>query len=86
MSEIPASQQAVPEIPEFAFDPDNPWAQTFQMGLKRANLEDRTVYEVGVGAGINVAYMLKTCGARRVYGRDLDPRLVELAERNLFNM
>lgn len=86
MSEVPASEQATPEAPEFAFDPEDPWTQTFQLGLKRANLEGRNVYEVGVGTGINVAYMLRSCGAARVYGSDLDPRLVELAKRNLLNL
>lgn len=86
MSEVPASEQAMPEAPEFAFDPEDPWTQTFQLGLKHANLEGRNVYEVGVGTGINVAYMLRSCGAARVYGSDLDPRLVELAQRNLLNL
>jgi hypothetical protein len=77
------SNPARPEAPDFAFDPDDPWTQTFQTGLKRANLTGKTVYEVGVGTGTNVAFILEECGAKRVYGSDLDPRLVELAERNI---
>ncbi|MEG3619078.1 methyltransferase domain-containing protein [Magnetovibrio sp. PR-2] len=78
-----SEENATPEAPEFAFDPDDPWTQTFQMGLKQANLEGKSVYEVGVGTGINVAYMLRSCGAETVFGSDLDPRLIKLAERNL---
>ncbi|WP_033070178.1 methyltransferase domain-containing protein [Thalassospira australica] len=72
-----------PETPDFAFDPEDPWTQTFQEGLARADLRGKTVYEVGVGTGINVAFILRNCGAARVYGSDLDPRLVVLAESNL---
>ena len=79
-------QKAAPEAPDFAFDPEDPWTQTFQMGLKRANLVGKTVYEVGVGTGINVAFILRTCGVACVYGSDLDPRLIELAERNLLSL
>ncbi|GKX33601.1 MAG: hypothetical protein MnENMB40S_12190 [Rhizobiaceae bacterium MnEN-MB40S] len=72
-----------PEAPGFAFDPGDPWTQTFQKGLERANLQGKTVYEVGIGTGINAAFVLRMCGASTVFGSDLDPRLVELAERNI---
>ncbi|TNY34353.1 class I SAM-dependent methyltransferase [Pelagovum pacificum] len=72
-----------PEAPEFAFDPTDPWTQTFQRGLELAGLGGRRVYEVGIGTGINAAFMLRMCNAARVSGSDLDPRLVELAERNV---
>ncbi|WP_413205224.1 50S ribosomal protein L11 methyltransferase [Rhodospirillum sp. A1_3_36] len=71
------------EAPDFAFDPTDPWTQTFQQGLERADLKDKAVYEVGIGTGINAAFVLRTCGAKAYYGSDLDPRLVELAERNI---
>lgn len=76
-------QGTEPEAPDFAFDPDDPWTQTFQAGLERADLKGKIVYEVGVGTGVNLAFILRTCGAARAYGSDLDPRLVMLAERNL---
>lgn len=82
-SETSSPYASDPETPDFAFDPDDPWTQTFQEGLARADLKGKTVYEVGVGTGINVAFILQSCGARRVYGSDLDPRLVVLAERNI---
>lgn len=72
-----------PERPNFAFDPTDPWTVTFQKGLERAELEGRRVYEVGVGTGINVAFLLRMCGVDTVYGSDLDVRLPELAERNV---
>ena len=72
-----------PEAPSFAFDPTDPWTETFQQGLERANLRERRVYEVGIGTGINAAFMLRMCGAAAVSGSDLDPRLAELAERNV---
>lgn len=72
-----------PEAPGFAFDPSDPWTQTFQQGLERAGLEGKRVYEVGIGTGINAAFVLRFCGASAFYGSDLDPRLVELAERNI---
>ncbi|MCC9621357.1 class I SAM-dependent methyltransferase [Thalassospira sp. MA62] len=72
-----------PEIPDFAFDPEDPWTQTFQEGLAKAHLAGKTVYEVGVGTGINIAFVLRQCGVARAFGSDLDPRLVVLAERNL---
>ena len=75
-----------PEAPEYAFDPRDPWTQTFQKGLERANLQGKAVYEVGIGTGINAAFVLRFCGAAAFYGSDLDPRLIELAERNLISL
>ncbi len=75
-----------PEAPDFAFDPGDPWTRTFQMGLERANLQGKTVYEVGIGTGVNVAFVLRMCGVSTVFGSDLDPRLVELAERNIHSL
>lgn len=75
-----------PEAPNYAFDPRDPWTQTFQQGLERAGLKGKTVYEVGIGTGINAAFVLRFCGAAAFYGSDLDPRLVELAERNLHSL
>jgi SAM-dependent methyltransferase len=72
-----------PEVPEFAFDPTDPWTETFQKGLERAGLGGKRIYEVGIGTGINVAFLLRICGAAQVSGSDLDPRLVVLAERNV---
>lgn len=71
------------ESPEFAFDPTDPWTETLQRGLELADLRGKRVYEVGVGTGINVAFMLRMCGAKSVAGSDLDPRLAVLAERNV---
>ena len=81
-----ASSQAgsgSPEAPSFAFDPDDPWTDTFQKGLALANLSGKRIYEVGVGTGTNPVFLLKDCNAAIVSGSDLDPRLVELAERNV---
>ncbi|SON54968.1 hypothetical protein HDIA_1427 [Hartmannibacter diazotrophicus] len=75
---------AASEIPSFAFDPADPWTSTFQLGLKRAGLRGKTVYEVGLGTGTNVAFMLGECGAEKVIGSDLDPRLASVA-RQLVN-
>ncbi|MAK60210.1 MAG: s-adenosyl-l-methionine--l-methionine S-methyltransferase [Ponticaulis sp.] len=72
-----------PERPEFAFDPTDPWTITFQKGLEAAGLEGKNVYEVGVGTGTNVAFLLRMCKAKTVYGSDLDARLPDLAERNV---
>jgi hypothetical protein len=68
-------------IPSFAFDPSDPWTVTFQDGLEHAELSGRRVYEVGIGSGTNVAFMLRHCAASLVVGSDLDPRLPELAQR-----
>ena len=73
----------VPDRPDFAFDPTDPWTLTFQKGLEAAKLEGKTVYEVGVGTGINVAFLLRMRGAKTVYGSDLDARLPDLAEKNV---
>lgn len=72
-----------PEVPSFAFDPNDPWTETFQRGLKRADLQGKKAYEVGIGTGINAVYLLTVCGAQGVSGSDLDPRLIELAESNV---
>jgi hypothetical protein len=66
-------------VPSYAFDPADPWTLTFQEGLARAGLRGRRVYEVGVGSGANVLFMLRTCAASQVAGSDLDHRLPELA-------
>ncbi len=75
-----------PDVPSFAFDPQDPWTETLQRGLKNASLEGKKVYEVGIGTGINAAYLLQECGASAVSGSDLDPRLAELAEANVQNL
>lgn len=88
-SELAASthQQPVsPEVPSFAFDPEDPWTETFQRGLKRANLGGKKAYEVGIGTGINAAFLLASCEAEEVSGSDLDPRLIELAESNVHSL
>lgn len=72
-----------PEAPSFAFDPTDPWTETFQKGLERAGLAGRRVYEVGLGTGVNVAFMLRFCRAAQVSGSDLDPRLADIALRNV---
>lgn len=71
---------ASPEVPSFAFDPTDPWTDTFQKGLQRAQLQGKKAYEVGIGTGTNAAYLLNACGAAEVSGSDLDPRLIEIAE------
>ncbi len=68
-------------VPSFAFDPTDPWTLTFQAGLERAELTGRRVYEVGVGTGTNIAFMLRRCAASLVLGSDLDARLPVLAQR-----
>lgn len=68
-------------IPSFAFDPSDPWTVTFQAGIARAGLRGSRVYEVGVGSGANVLFMLRECGAELVLGSDLDPRLPVLAQK-----
>lgn len=87
-SDAPASEQSdeftrSPEVPNFAFDPNDPWTETFQKGLELAKLSGKRVYEVGIGTGINAAFLLRFCDAAAVSGSDLDPRLAELAERNV---
>jgi hypothetical protein len=68
-------------VPSFVFDPTDPWTTTFQTGLQRAELNGRRVYEVGIGTGTNVAFMLQRCSVSLVLGSDLDPRLPVLAQR-----
>jgi len=68
-------------VPSFAFDPTDPWTGTFQDGLSRAGLAGRRVYEVGVGSGTNIAFMLRSCNAALVLGSDVDERLPVLAQR-----
>ncbi len=75
-----------PHSPGYAFDPSDPWTRTFQIALERAGLKGRTVYEVGMGTGVNAAFLLRMCGAKRVAGSDLDPRMAKLAERNVFSL
>ncbi|MGH3926745.1 MAG: hypothetical protein ACRDTT_28435, partial [Pseudonocardiaceae bacterium] len=75
------SDSASDIIPSFAFNPTDPWTITFQSGLERAELSGRHVYEVGVGTGTNIVFMLQRCGASMVLGSDLDPRLPLLAQR-----
>lgn len=72
-----------PHVPAFAFDPSDPWTQTFQEGLESANLTGKRVYEVGIGTGMNAVFLLKKLKAARVSGSDLDPRLAELAAQNV---
>jgi len=78
--EVIEKKPVLPEVPSFAFDPEDPWTETLQMGLKRADLAGKKVYEVGIGTGTNAAFVLSVCGAAQVSGSDLDPRLAELSE------
>ncbi|MGI8665693.1 MAG: class I SAM-dependent methyltransferase, partial [Jatrophihabitans sp.] len=84
-SSLPACPQAPDRvreaIPALAFNPNDPWKLTFQAGLERAELSGRRVYEVGVGSGTNIAFMLQRCAASLVLGSDLDPRLPMLAQK-----
>lgn len=73
---------SVPECPPYAFRPDG-WTGAFQKGLSKAGLAGAEVLEVGVGAGPNAAFALKELGVKRYHGTDLDPRLPELANRNV---
>lgn len=77
----PTLDRADGSIPSFAFSPSDPWTVTFQAGLERAELSGRRVYEVGVGTGTNIAFMLQRCAASLALGSDLDPRLPVLAQR-----
>lgn len=79
----PLRDDARPPVPSFAFDPSDPWTQTFQEGLERAGLRGRRIYEVGVGSGANVLFMLRACAASLVTASDLDPRLPEIAHKLL---
>lgn len=81
--EIDEEAGVTPHSPEYAFDPADPWTQTFQIALERAGLKDKAVYEVGMGTGVNAAFLLRMCGTSRVSGSDLDPRMARLAERNV---
>ena len=80
------SNPVSPDVPSFAFDPEDPWTATFQMGLKHANLAGKKAYEVGIGTGINAAFLLSVCDAKEVSGSDLDPRLAELSEANVAHL
>lgn len=75
------ADDACEAIPSFAFNPFDPWTMTFQAGLVQAGLSGRRVYEVGVGSGTNVVFMLRQCAASLVLGSDLDPRLPLLTQR-----
>ncbi|GFE12737.1 hypothetical protein Sgleb_07840 [Streptomyces glebosus] len=77
----PTLDDARASMPSFAFDPFDPWTVTFQAGLECAGLSGRRVYEVGVGSGTNVLFMLRDCAASLVLGSDLDPRLPVLAQQ-----
>ncbi|MBB6254545.1 class I SAM-dependent methyltransferase [Nitrospirillum iridis] len=72
--------------PSFAFDPSDSWTVAFQAGLARAELSGRRVYEVGIGTGTNMAFMLQHCAAAFVSGSDLDPRLPAFARRFIGRM
>ncbi|WP_439133417.1 hypothetical protein [Pseudomaricurvus sp.] len=82
----PNQLSASPEVPSFAFDPNDPWTATFQRGLQSAGLQGKKAYEVGIGTGINAIFLLTECEAEDVSGSDLDPRLIELAESNVHSM
>ncbi|WP_420474266.1 hypothetical protein [Noviherbaspirillum sp. ST9] len=75
-----AGQSFPNPIPSFAFNPLDSWTLAFQRGLLNADFAQKTVYEVGVGTGANVAFLLKECGAAKVYGSDVDSRLSTVAQ------
>ncbi|WP_217696382.1 hypothetical protein [Rhodobacter aestuarii] len=81
-----ANTSTAAHAPEFAFDPRDPWTQTFQRALERANLHGKRIYEVGIGTGANAAFLLTICGAARVSGSDLDPRMADLSAHNVLTL
>ena len=70
-------------LPDFVFDPGDDWTRVFQEGLSRLSLSRKNVYEVGLGSGSNVAFLLNRCSASRVAGSDIDARVVRSASANV---
>lgn len=70
-------------IPSYAFDPYEPWSMAFRRGLSKIDFNNKYVYEVGVGSGAVARYLISAYDVNRVYGSDLDPRLIPLSVRNI---
>ena len=71
-------------VPPSVFDPADPWAQAFRRGLAKLEGVKGTWYEVGVGAGVNIAAMLETHhNIVKIYGSDYVAETTEVAKSNV---
>lgn len=69
------------DIPSWAFKPDG-WSFAFLRGLQKITFAG-TIWEIGVGTGLNSHMIHRWTPTARVYFSDYNPKCTELALRNL---
>ncbi|CAA0098787.1 Uncharacterised protein [BD1-7 clade bacterium] len=72
-----------PQVPNFAFDPQDDWVKVFQTGLTQVDFDNKVIYEVGVGIGTNILFLLNHAKPAQLYFSDIDKRLTEFTYENL---
>jgi SAM-dependent methyltransferase len=71
------------EVPHYAFTPDQ-WTRALLRGLAQFDgFKDKNVAELGVGTGINAAYVLDAKDPKQLFASDIDGRCTDLAARNV---
>ncbi|GAB2885058.1 hypothetical protein GCM10027180_14320 [Microbulbifer echini] len=78
-----AKKASFDDIPDFAFNPKDDWVEVFQKGLKQIDFNDKCIYEVGVGIGTNLFFLLDNFHPHSIYFSDIDARLTHRAYKNL---
>lgn len=71
------------EVPLFSFLPDQ-WTRAFLKGLAAFDgFDGKKVLELGVGTGINPAYILEMRNPSVLYAADIDGRCTEVSVKNV---
>lgn len=73
------------EVPLYAFLPDQ-WTRAFLRGLAAFDgFEGKKVLELGVGTGINPAYVLQARNPSVLYATDIDGRCTKVSAKNVLH-
>lgn len=70
------------EIPEWAFYPDQ-WSIAFLRGLRKAELDATSIWEVGMGTGLNLIFLKYWFPDAKLRYSDFDARAPLVAHQNL---
>jgi methylase of polypeptide subunit release factors len=71
------------EKPKNYFNPQDSWTQIFQKGLAKGALSNCFVYEVGIGSGANIIYMLNCLGVLKAASSDIDSEVTKIALKHI---
>lgn len=72
------------EVPNYSFLPDQ-WTRAFLRGLAQFDgFDGKTVVELGIGTGVNAAYVLQSRNPKCVVGSDIDGMCTIISLKNVY--